>query len=194
MNIGGSTLNAANSRQPYHSSNVVPSPSYPPSVVSAPAPTPQVPALSLSASSAPIPLHGTSDTNNSNIRVNNTNLVKPSSFFAPPSSSSSLVMPPISSPMPNFAALHAPPNLQRTYGTPLLQPFPPPNPPPSLTPTQSPPAASDGPIITRDKVRDALLMLVQVALSPPNITVPVFFFFIESTLHLKTQYQHTHQI
>ncbi|PON82890.1 mRNA-decapping enzyme subunit [Trema orientale] len=160
MNIGGSALNAANPRQTYHSSNVVPSPPYAPSVASAPTPTPQVPALSLSASSTPIPLHSTSDPNSS-ILVTNTNLVKPSSFFAPPSSSSSLMMPPISSPMPNFAALHAPPNLQRSYGTPLLQPFPPPNPPPSLTPGQSPPTASDGTFITRDKVRDALLMLVQ---------------------------------
>ncbi|XP_062112687.1 mRNA-decapping enzyme-like protein [Humulus lupulus] len=162
MNIGGGALNAANSRQTYHSSNVVSQPSYAPSVASTPAPpTPQAPALPLSASSTPIPLHGTSDPNNNSILVTNTNLVKPSSFFPPPSSSSSLMMPPISSPMPNFAALHAPPNLQRTYGTPLLQPFPPPNPPPSLTPSPSLPVASDGLFITRDKVRDALLVLVQ---------------------------------
>ncbi|KAF4402873.1 hypothetical protein G4B88_010325 [Cannabis sativa] len=164
MNLGGGALNATNTRPNYHSSsNVVPQPSYAPSVVSTPAPpTPQAPTLPLSASSTPIPLHGTSDPNNNNsILATNTNLVKPSSFFPQPSPSSSLMMPPISSPMPNFAALHAPPNLQRTYGTPLLQPFPPPNPPPSLTPSPSLPVATDGLFITRDKVRDALLVLVQ---------------------------------
>jgi mRNA-decapping enzyme 1B len=43
------------------------------------------------------------------------------------------------------------------YGTPLLQPFPPPNPSPSLA---SAPVLS--PALTRDKVRDALLRLVEV--------------------------------
>ncbi|NP_001136585.1 mRNA-decapping enzyme-like protein isoform X1 [Zea mays] len=42
------------------------------------------------------------------------------------------------------------------YGTPLLQPFPPPNPSPSLA---SAPVLS--PALTRDKVRDALLRLVE---------------------------------
>ncbi|KAK9921363.1 hypothetical protein M0R45_029874 [Rubus argutus] len=40
-------------------------------------------------------------------------------------------------------------------------PFPPPTPPPSLTPNNAPPTPNDGPLISREKVRDALLMLVQ---------------------------------
>ncbi|PKU85240.1 mRNA-decapping enzyme-like protein [Dendrobium catenatum] len=84
-----------------------------------------------------------------------TSLVKPS-LFAPSPSSSALLMPPISSSVPTAPPLHPPVTMQRPYGTPLLQPFPPPNPPPSLTPTQN-----YGSVITRDKVRDALLRLVQ---------------------------------
>lgn len=166
MNIGGAPLNVANSRQAYHTSAPVPSSSFAPSVVPSPAQTPQAPALPLSTSSTPIPLHGTSDPNNSNssVRVATTNLVKPSSFFAPPSSAS-LMIPPISSSLPTVTGLQAPPSLQRPYGTPLLQPFPPPTPPPSLTPNSSPTPVNNGPLITRDKVRDALLLLVQVSLS-----------------------------
>lgn len=163
MHIGGTPLNAANSRQTYHSSTAVPPSSFAPSVVPSPAPTPQVPALPLPASSTPIPLPGTPDPINSggsNVRVTSTNLVKPSSFFAPPSSAS-LMIPPNPSSMPTVTALHAPQNLQRPYGTPLLQPFPPPAPPLSLTPNSSPLPVDDGPLLTRDKVRDALLMLVQ---------------------------------
>jgi mRNA-decapping enzyme 1B len=40
----------------------------------------------------------------------------------------------------------------------MLQPFPPPTPPPSLTPSST----ATTPLISRDKVRDALLMLIQV--------------------------------
>lgn len=65
-------------------------------------------------------------------------------------------------PVPTAGALHPPVNLQRPYGTPMLQPFPPPTPPPSLTPNNAPPTPNDGPLISREKVRDALLMLVQV--------------------------------
>ncbi|XP_050381769.1 mRNA-decapping enzyme-like protein isoform X2 [Argentina anserina] len=63
-------------------------------------------------------------------------------------------------PVPTASALHPPVNLQRPYGTPMLQPFPPPTPPPSLTPN-APPAPNDGPLISREIVREALLMLVQ---------------------------------
>ncbi len=77
-------------------------------------------------------------------------------------------MPPISSSVPTTPALHPPLNLQRPYGTPMLQPFPPPTPPPSLTPSSAPPF--DGLLISRDRVRDALLVLVQV--------LPSFLFFI----------------
>ncbi|XP_015880287.1 mRNA-decapping enzyme-like protein [Ziziphus jujuba] len=158
VNIGGATPNVANPRQTYNSSSTMHSSSYGP-IVSSPVPTPQVPALSLSAPSAPISLHSTSDLNSSSgNRV--TNLVKPSSFFTPPSSSSSLIMPSISSSMPTGASLHPPMNI-RPYGAPMLQPFPPPTPPPSLTPSSAPPIPNEGPVINRDKVRDALLLLVQ---------------------------------
>nr|XP_023884562.1 mRNA-decapping enzyme-like protein [Quercus suber]POE70452.1 mrna-decapping enzyme-like protein [Quercus suber] len=157
MNIG--TPNVANSRQlsqPYHSSAALPLSSHSSSVVSSTAPTPQVPSLSLSAPSNPTPLQDTVDPIGSSNLV--ANLLKPSSFFAPPSSSA-LIMPPISSSMPTAPVLHPPLNLQRPYGTPMLQPFPPPTPPLSLTPSSSP--SNDGLLISRDKVRDALLMLVQ---------------------------------
>ena len=42
----------------------------------------------------------------------------------------------------------------------MLQPFSPPNTPPLLTPGFAP-ALNDGPVISWDKVCDALLMLVQ---------------------------------
>lgn len=105
----------------------------------------------MTASSAPpLPLH----TNAHTSRL--TNLVTPA-FFAPPSSSTSL-MQPASSLMPTAPPLHpSTTSSQRPpYGTPLLQPFPPPTPPASLTP-----AHNDGPIISRDKVKDALQRLVQ---------------------------------
>ncbi|XWS56029.1 hypothetical protein CRYUN_Cryun09bG0051300 [Craigia yunnanensis] len=152
MNLGTNASNGTNSIQPYHSISTAPLTSPAPPAVSAPAPTPSVSSL---PHSAPPSLDSVSSSN----RV--TNLVKPSSFFAPPtSSSSSLMMPSISSSPPNSSALHPPLNLQRPYGTPLLQPFPPPSPPASLTPGV-PPTLHDGPLISRDKVRDALLMLVQ---------------------------------
>ncbi|BBH07601.1 decapping 1 [Prunus dulcis] len=159
MNIGGNTTNPTNSRQAYHSAGTVPASSYAPSAVSPPAPTPQPPPLSLSVPSTPTPQHVPSDLTTSNNRV--TNLIKPSSFFPLPASSSSLIIPPVASAVPTAAALHPPLNLQRPYGTPMLQPFPPPTPPPSLTPNSAPLAPNDGPLINREKVREALLMLVQ---------------------------------
>ncbi|KAL5710529.1 hypothetical protein ACHQM5_021079 [Ranunculus cassubicifolius] len=65
------------------------------------------------------------------------------------------MMQPIPSPKPTAPPLHLP--LQRPYGAPLLQPFPHPNQPPSLTPT----TPSNRPVITRDKVQDTLVRLVQ---------------------------------
>ncbi|KAK9289583.1 hypothetical protein L1049_007739 [Liquidambar formosana] len=158
MSIPGNASNATNSGQTYHASASVPLSSRASNVISSPAPTLQVPSLPLSASSTPMPFHDTPDSISSSSSNNwVTNLVKPSSFFVPPSSSSALMMPPISSNTPT-ATLHPPLNLQRPYGTPVLQPFPPPTPPVSLTPSANP---SYGPVINRDRVRDALLMLVQ---------------------------------
>ncbi|KAJ4705319.1 mRNA-decapping enzyme-like protein [Melia azedarach] len=157
VSIGSNAPNAANSRQLYHPSAPIPLFSHAPSVVSSAVLTPQVPPPTLSAASAPVALHDTPDAISSSNRV--TNLVKPS-FFSPPSSSSALMMPPISSSVPTAAAINPPLSLQRPYGTPMLQPFPPPTPPPSLTPSPTP-ASIDRPLITREKVREALLMLSQ---------------------------------
>ncbi|KAH0913478.1 hypothetical protein HID58_036799, partial [Brassica napus] len=91
--------------------------------------------------------------NNSNVH---TDLVTPSSFFAPPRTMTQPHLIPGSSiptaPPQNFndASHH-----QRQHGTPMLQPFPPPTPPPSLAPSYS------VPVINRDKVKEALLKLVQ---------------------------------
>ena len=71
-----------------------------------------------------------------------------------------MMIPPVSSSTPSAPPLHPAVNVQRPYGAPLLQPFPPPNPPPSLAPAPSP-SPSYGPVISREKVRDALLVLVQ---------------------------------
>ena len=74
------------------------------------------------------------------------------------------MMPPPSSSTPTASAVHPPLILQRPYGTPMLQPFPPPTPPASLNPG-TPPTLYGGSLISRDKVRNALLMLVQVFIS-----------------------------
>lgn len=126
--------NVESFHQPYHSASV----------------TSTVPGGFLS------PVPSTSlETINSGTQV--TNLVKPSTFLA--SNSLLPLIPPISSPMPPSAAVHHTQNLPRQYGTPLLQPFPPPNPPSSLTPISS--SMPNRPVISRDKVRDALVSLVQ---------------------------------
>ncbi|KAF5750539.1 hypothetical protein HS088_TW03G00877 [Tripterygium wilfordii] len=156
LNIGNNASNVAISRQPYHSSPV-PFSTYAPSAMPAPSPTPQASLRPIPAASTTT-LHNMPDPISSTIWI--TNLVKPSSFLTPPLSSSTM-MPPISSSMQTAAAaVHPPLNLQRPYGTPLLQPFPPPTPPLSLTPNSNL-TSFDGPHISRDKVHDALLMLLQ---------------------------------
>ncbi|XP_057956563.1 mRNA-decapping enzyme-like protein [Malania oleifera] len=151
----GNAANATISGQPYQSSATMP----PTSRMIGVAP-PTMPILQVSSSSLPtstsMPLLDTPESGGTSNQT--ANLVKPSSFFGPPSSSA-LVMSPASSSMPTAPPLHPPMNMQRPYGAPLLQPFPPPTPPPSLTPAPVPP--SYGPVISRDKVRDALLILVQ---------------------------------
>lgn len=150
----GSASNTAISGQPYQSSAIIP-PLRPPSVIS-PAITTIQTQPPLSTSTPLMSLLDTQDPNHSSNRISN--LVKPSTFFGPPSSQ--LMIPPVSSSMPTVPPLHPPANLQRPYGAPLLQPFPPPTPPPSLTPS-SMPSPNYGPVITREKVRVALLMLAQ---------------------------------
>ncbi|CAL9069370.1 unnamed protein product, partial [Musa banksii] len=123
-----------------------------PSVVPTFQPTSVIPALSTL-------LVAPSDTLESSSGNSNraTNLVKPS-FFSPSLSSSALVTPPVSSLTLTAPPVYPPVTMQHPYGTPLLQPFPPPTPSASLTP-----APIFGPVITRDKVRDALLRLVQAS-------------------------------
>lgn len=160
MNMGNSS-NVPIPGQPYQSSTAIPLPSRSPSPVPATiaAPIPIATSVPLSTSTPLMPLLDAHESSNSN-RV--TNLVKPSTFFGPPSSST-LIMPPVSSSVPTAPPLHPHGNVQRPYGAPLLQPFPPPTPPPFVTPSSTP-ATNYGPVISREKVRDALLVLVQVCL------------------------------
>ncbi|XWS73870.1 hypothetical protein CRYUN_Cryun02cG0166300 [Craigia yunnanensis] len=145
----GSASYAAVSGQPYQSSAAMPAPSNPAIVAS-----PAVPALQLPSplSTSLMPLHDTPESS-----CNHTNLVKPSAFFVPPFSSPQ-ILPPVSASLPTAPLLNPPLSLQRPYGAPLLQPFPPPTPSPSLTPV---PTQNYGLTISREKVRDALLALVQ---------------------------------
>ncbi|KAF0897262.1 hypothetical protein E2562_034730 [Oryza meyeriana var. granulata] len=126
--------------------------SHVPLIIPSATPTHQMPPPLGGSSAPPLPLH---DTNVHTAR--SANLVTPA-FFTPPSSSSTSVVPPASSMTPTAPPLQpTSASAQRApYGTPLLQPFPPPTPPPSLTPSYN-----DGPIISRDKVKEALLRLVQ---------------------------------
>ncbi|XP_010943803.1 mRNA-decapping enzyme-like protein isoform X2 [Elaeis guineensis] len=153
MNIGNAS-NAAIAAQPQQPSAPIHLLSHTPSVTPSPLPTIQ-PTPTLPTSSTPLMPVLDAHESNSGSSTRATNLVKPS-LFSPAPASSALVMPPISSSIPTAPPLHPPANMQRSYGTPLLQPFPPPAPPPSLTPSPN-----YDPVITRDKVRDALLRLVQ---------------------------------
>ncbi|XP_044482915.1 mRNA-decapping enzyme-like protein [Mangifera indica] len=152
MNVG-SASNATVAGQPYQSSTLIHPPSNSATVASPVVPTLQIPSPSLSAS---VPLMPLLDPECSSNRT--ANLVKPSSFFVPPPSASARMMPPVSSSIPTAPPLNPPSSLQRPYGAPLLQPFPPPTPPPSLTPVLTP---NYGAGISKEKVRDALLALVQ---------------------------------
>ncbi|AQK57425.1 mRNA-decapping enzyme-like protein [Zea mays] len=120
-------------------------------IIPSAAPAHQLPP-SVASSAPPLPIH---DTNAHTSR--STNLVTPD-FFAPPPSSSTPLAPPGASVIPTAPPLHpTSASVQRSqYGAPLLQPFPPPTPPPSLTP-----AHSERPVVTRDRVKDALQRLVQ---------------------------------
>lgn len=151
----GSASSTAIPGQPCQPSGIIP-PLRPPSGPSliSPAITVQ-PSPPLLTSAPSMSLIDNQDPNQIGNRVSN--LVKPSTFFGPPPSQ----IPPVTSSIPTVPPLLPPANLQRPYGAPLLQPFPPPTPPPSLTPS-SIPSTNYGHVITREKVRDALLMLAQV--------------------------------
>ncbi|KAK6787978.1 hypothetical protein RDI58_016503 [Solanum bulbocastanum] len=155
MTIGNASSTAGQG-QLYHSSSATLPPPRPPASVPSSSALVLLPSP-LSASSLLRPLHEAPEPDVS--AKWSSNLVKPSSFFGPPPASSPL-MPPISSSVPTAPPLLPLGNLQRPYGAPLLQPFPPPTPPPSLTPTSSS-IPNNIPVVSRDKVREALVMLVQ---------------------------------
>ncbi|ESQ36053.1 hypothetical protein EUTSA_v10007986mg [Eutrema salsugineum] len=157
MNLGN-TLSGA-SGPPYQSSAIPLQPHQPTMTPSAAAVAPpQIKSPPLLQSSSPLmPLFDNNpDLINSNSNVH-TDLVKPSSFFGPPRMVAQPHFIPGSSSIPTAPPLN--PNnathQQRQYGTPLLQPFPPPTPPASLAPAPS------VPVINREKVKEALLKLVQ---------------------------------
>ncbi|KAL3530364.1 hypothetical protein ACH5RR_009686 [Cinchona calisaya] len=154
MTIG--SANATVGGQPYYSSAPVPPRAQ--GVITPAMATIQSPSPPLPTAAPLMPLLDPPEPN-SDTKLS-ANLVKPSTFFGPPPSSSPLMVPPVSSCMPTAPPLHPPGSLQRPYGAPLLQPFPPPTPPSSLTPTAAP-TLNYAPAITRDKIREALLVLVQ---------------------------------
>lgn len=151
MNVGQNSSNITSSGQ----MSTVTLSSRIPNAAPSPAPSVKTPSLPL-ASSSPRLLHDTPYPISSSNHV--ANLLKPSSFLTPPSSSF-LLFTPLTSPSMPAAPLHPSLNTQRSHGSPLLQPFPPPTPPISLTPSSILPE-NYGPL-SRDQVRDALLMLVQ---------------------------------
>lgn len=151
---------AANLEQPHPSPAIILSSQAPPGVISPQMAMLQMPyAPTSTLSTSLIPILGTPGTNSNRNCV--TNLVKPSVFFALSSSSSSSaqLMPPMSS---STASIHQSP-LHLLHGAPFLQPFPPPSLPLSLAPALTPTPISDsGLVISRDKVRDAVMKLAQV--------------------------------
>ncbi|KAF9598190.1 hypothetical protein IFM89_025807, partial [Coptis chinensis] len=150
FNTATSITNASNAANPgqYQPPAVIP-----PSFRSPNVPT-TVPALEIPY--APSPRSGPSLPFPNFSETHVTNLVKPSVFLMQPPLSTYMI-PSTSSSTPTVPPLQSPVSLQQPYGAPLLQAFPPPTPPPSLTPT----TPINGLGITRDKVRDTLMRLVQ---------------------------------
>ncbi|KAL1298816.1 hypothetical protein AAHE18_18G059800 [Arachis hypogaea] len=130
----GNTANAPITGQLYQSSATISSSSVPSHAAAPTVPSLQAP--SISASTPLLPQHDAPESNNSNKRA--ANLVKPSSFFVPPPSSA-MVVPPVSLSTPTAPPLHPAVSVQRPYAS--LPNF--------------------GPVISREKVREALLVLVQ---------------------------------
>uniref|UniRef100_A0A161ZXM6 WH1 domain-containing protein n=1 Tax=Daucus carota subsp. sativus TaxID=79200 RepID=A0A161ZXM6_DAUCS len=161
--IGQSSTNVANSGQ----LGPIPVSSRVPIAVPAPAPSLQIPTHPKSVlASSQVLVDMNTDPVNSNNQV--TSLLTPSSFFIPSSSSGqSTQLVAISMP----TAIHPHPNVQRSHGVPMLQPFPPPSSPVSFTPVTYPPPNHGS--LSRDQVRDALMALVQ---SPTGTRFLVIFF------------------
>lgn len=156
-----SSSNDSNSRPTYpnkpplHPNKPPLHPSSPVTASSSP-PTQQLPSLPLSSSSVPSPTLdvGSNQSDNSTLTAN---LVPPSAFNTP--SSSSVVYTPMT-PYETATSVHPLPNLQPDYGRPVLQPFPPPIRPLSL-PAGLTHTTFYG-FLTKEKVQAALFMLVQV--------------------------------
>ncbi|XP_071735540.1 mRNA-decapping enzyme-like protein [Rutidosis leptorrhynchoides] len=145
MNLGHNSFNSGNIQTYNNSANV------PLSSRVAPSPIVNGPTTQFTSSASAMHLVDHSDHVNNSNHV--TNLIKPLSFFTPSSSTSPVI------PQPTSSVPVTPLNLQRNHGVPLLQPFPPPAPPLSLTPNSISPTIY-GPL-TREKVRDALMLLAQ---------------------------------
>lgn len=156
-----------------HPSTETTAASHTPLIMPSAAQSHQIPTPFGGSSAPPLPLQ---DTNAH--ASHSTNLVTPA-FFAPPSPSSASLAPPISSMMPTAPPLHATSSSaqhpQYGHGTPLLQPFPPPAPPPSFAP-----AHNNDSVISRDKVKDALLRLVQVC-SLSKITICTVLLYVSNS-------------
>ncbi|CAN6560111.1 unnamed protein product [Malus baccata var. baccata] len=140
--------------QPYQSSSTTYLPSHPFGVAPSSIPGMQIPCAPLLSSTTLSPFVDLPESHNTTNLASN--LVKPSFFVHP--SSSATTMPAVTASSRAASLLHPAVSVQRPYGAPLLQPFPPPAPPPSLTAASFPP--NYGPV-NRDKVRNALMLLVQ---------------------------------
>lgn len=135
--------------------------SIPPSASAAP--SHQRPSFATPSPSAPLAPLGDSRSSSATA-----NLVTPSFFHPTPSPSPPLAMPP---PIASSTVVAPQPTVQPTASSvarpyaapPLLQPFPPPTPPPSLAPVSavSGPSPHASVTISRDKIREALVRLVQ---------------------------------
>ncbi|XP_039793871.1 mRNA-decapping enzyme-like protein isoform X2 [Panicum virgatum] len=168
VNAGGTT-SVAIAGQPNQSFGAIPLSHAPTSTITSQSPGLHhlLPSQTSSVSGIPADVHG-----GTGPIVRSTSLVNPSHFSPLTSAQTAMVR-------SNSAAPTAPPQHPRTaqhpqsapllqpfplptaspsppYGTPLLQPFPPPNPSPSLAS-----APVYNPALSRDKVRDALLRLVE---------------------------------
>ena len=195
-NAGG-TASVAVAGQPNQSFGAIPLSHAPPSTITSQSPGLHhlLPSQASSVSGIPADVHG-----GTGPIVRSTSLVNPSHFSpltsaqtamvrsnsavptAPPQHPRNAQQPqsaPLLQPFPLPTASPSPP-----YGTPLLQPFPPPNPSPSLAS-----APVYNPALSRDKVRDALLRLVEVCCSVNFIFLlnlnAFFFLYCKEDTHYR---------
>ncbi|KAL9236218.1 hypothetical protein vseg_010917 [Gypsophila vaccaria] len=143
--------------QTYHSSNLHPTSMGMSNLTASPVGPPHIPPAASNHIVSQAHHQNVSDPINRSNQISN--LVKPSSFYIPHASAPVVSSPPVSSSMPPVAP-EPTLTLQRPYGAPLLQPFPPPTPSPSLAPHNAV-TPTYGPNIDRDRVREALMTLAQ---------------------------------